>query len=129
MQQVKRRDTAPELKIRSRLHARGMRYYVDKAPLRGVHRKADIVFPRVRVAVFIDGCFWHGCPEHIYWPKTNAGWWRQKIEANAARDRQMDARLRSAGWTVLRVWEHDDPDVAASWIERLVRNAAGVSVK
>jgi DNA mismatch endonuclease (patch repair protein) len=106
MQAVKRRDTKPELQIRSDLHRRGFRFFTDRAPLPGVRRRADIVFPRKRVAVYVDGCFWHGCPTHGTWPDNN-DWWRQKIEANQARDRDTDRQLRDAGWVVVRVWEHD----------------------
>lgn len=101
------RDTGPEMAVRRLLHARGFRYRVDLAPVPGVRRRADIVFTRARVAAFIDGCFWHGCPEHATWPRTNADFWRQKIEGNRERDRDTDQRLREAGWTVLRFWEHE----------------------
>lgn len=82
-----------------------------------------MVFVAARVAVMVDGCFWHGCPEHATWPRANAQWWRQKIEANIARDRDTDARFREAGWNVIRVWEHEDPEVAADRVE----HALGVS--
>ena len=80
-----------------------------------------MVFTRRRVAVFVDGCFWHGCPEHGSWPKANASWWREKIEANTERDRRVTERLESAGWTVIRIWEHEDPEAAADRIEKAVR--------
>jgi DNA mismatch endonuclease (patch repair protein) len=121
MRRVKRRDTAAELRLRSLLHARSLRYYVDRPPLRALRNRADVVFPRAKVAVFVDGCFWHGCPEHIDWPKTNAEWWREKIERNAARDRKVDAQLAAAGWVVIRVWEHDDSELAAERVEAVVR--------
>jgi DNA mismatch endonuclease (patch repair protein) len=108
MQAARQRDTAPELAARSELHRRGLRFYVNRAPLPSLQRRADIVFPRRRLAVYIDGCFWHGCPEHGTWPKANAEWWRTKIEANRARDRDTDRRLKEAGWTVVRGWEHGD---------------------
>ena len=92
-----------------------------------MQRRADIVFPRQRVAVFVDGCFWHGCPEHGTAPKANADWWRAKIESNIARDRDTDARLGAAGWLSLRVWEHEQPDVAAEVIGSLVRTRASRS--
>jgi DNA mismatch endonuclease (patch repair protein) len=85
-------------------------------------READLVFPRARVAVFVDGCFWHGCPEHASWPKANAAWWRSKIEKNRARDSDTDDRLARAGWQVLRVWEHEDPMQAAQRIAEIVAN-------
>ncbi|WP_100365085.1 DNA mismatch endonuclease Vsr [Diaminobutyricimonas aerilata] len=103
------RDTKPELAIRRLLHAAGYRYRVDTAPIPGMRRRADIVFTRRRIAVFIDGCFWHGCPQHYTAPKTNADFWARKVEANRARDSDTDRTLRAAGWTVLRVWEHESP--------------------
>src|SRR4051794_27753605 len=93
-----RRDTGVEVRLRSLLHARGLRYRVHRRPLGGLRREADIVFPRARVAVFVDGCFWHGCPDHGTWPKTNAAFWRSKIEGNARRDRETDEALARAGW-------------------------------
>lgn len=110
------RDTAPELRIRSELHRRGLRFRVDIAPLNTLRRRADVVFTRARVAVFIDGCFWHGCPKHFVAPKTNAEYWQQKIQRNKERDENTDQRLEEAGWGVLRFWEHEDPSVAVSVI-------------
>jgi DNA mismatch endonuclease (patch repair protein) len=107
MQAVRRRDTKPELLLRKELHRRGLRFYVDRAPLPKMRRRADLVFPRKKVAVYVDGCFWHGCPIHGTWPKNNADWWRQKIQGNQARDRDTDRKLADAGWTVVRVWEHE----------------------
>lgn len=120
----RRRDTQPELRIRSALHRRGLRFRVDTAPLKGVRRRADIVLTRVHVAVFIDGCFWHGCPEHFIPPKTNADYWRQKIQRNRDRDNETDRILADAGWTVLRFWEHENPSDAANVIVKAWR--AGV---
>lgn len=122
MKAQRTRDTGPELALRRLLHRRGLRYRVDHRPLRGVRRRADVVFTRARVAVFVDGCFWHGCPEHGTWPKANATWWREKIEANRKRDRATDERLREAGWLPLRVWEHEDVATAANGIEAAVRS-------
>lgn len=107
MQRQRRRDTKPELTLRSELHRAGLRFRVDY-PLPDLRRTGDIVFPKRRVVVFVDGCFWHGCPEHGTWPKQNADWWRDKIMANVSRDRDTDTRLADDGWTVVRVWEHDD---------------------
>jgi DNA mismatch endonuclease (patch repair protein) len=87
-----------------------------------VKNRADIVFPRERVAVFVDGCFWHGCPEHGTWPKVNADWWRQKIEANRARDQKVVEALEAEGWVSMRIWEHEDSEVAADRVEELVRS-------
>lgn len=108
----RRRDTGPEMAIRRLLYARGLRYRVD-VPLPGMRRRADLVFISARVAVFVDGCFWHDCPQHGTRPKSNAAWWAEKIEANANRDRDTDRRLVADGWIVVRVWEHEIPEVAA----------------
>jgi DNA mismatch endonuclease (patch repair protein) len=121
MQNTPQRDTPAEIALRRDLHRRGLRYRVDYPPLPAFRRRADVVFPRRKVAVFCDGCYWHGCPEHGTWPKANAAWWRQKIEENKRRDRDTDARLTAAGWTVIRVWEHEDPVVAAARIAEVVR--------
>lgn len=99
-----------EVALRSELHRRGMRFRKHLAPLRGLRCKPDIVFPRKRVAVFVDGCFWHRCPEHGSEPKANGEWWQQKLKANVARDRRNDAALSEAGWTVLRLWTHEPLD-------------------
>jgi DNA mismatch endonuclease (patch repair protein) len=80
------------------------------------------VFPRLKVAVFVDGCFWHGCPVHGTWPKANSDWWRAKIEANRLRDSDTDRRLSEMGWRVVRIWEHEDPEQAALRIAAVVRN-------
>lgn len=118
-----RRDTQPELKVRRRLHAMGLRYRVDFAPL-AEHRRlrADIVFTRVRIAVFIDGCYWHGCPDH-YRPATrNTEFWEGKIQGNRERDARVGSLLRDAGWTILRFWEHESPDEVAEEIAAEVRS-------
>lgn len=96
MQANRARDTAPELALRRRLHALGVRYRVDLPPLPGLRRRADIVFPKLRVALFVDGCFWHGCPDHG--PRrfgANADYWTEKIVANRSRDADTNAALRS----------------------------------
>jgi len=115
------RDTKPELRVRSLLHSRGLRYRVNQRPLPELRRTADIVFRKSRVAVFIDGCFWHGCPEHYRRPSTNPQYWSDKVEGNRRRDQETDNRLAAAGWTVLRVWEHENPGSVAREVERLVR--------
>lgn len=126
MAAVRRRDTRPELALRHALHGRGLRYFVDRAPLaEDRRRRADLVFPRARVAVFVDGCFWHGCPEHTRLPTANAEWWAAKLEGNVSRDRETDARLAAAGWRVVRVWEHEPVEEAASRVEALVRGLKG----
>ncbi len=115
------KDTPAELAIRRLLHARGLRYRVDARPDPDLPRKADIVFTRARVAVFIDGCFWHDCPSHGSTPKANAAWWRQKLRANVTRDRDTGERLRAAGWAVVRVWEHENPEGAVQQIIETVK--------
>ena len=112
MQATRRRDTAGELALRSALRELDLRYRVD-VTLPGTRRRPDVAFIRARLAIFVDGCFWHGCPTHGTWPNANAAWWRAKIGTNVLRDRDTDARLQAAGWIVLRFWEHDDPQKAA----------------
>lgn len=115
------RDTKPELAVRRLVHAYGLRYRVDYAPLPSKKRsRADLVFTRARVAVFIDGCFWHGCPEHHTVAVTNADYWQSKVESNRARDDRTNATLREAGWMVMRFWEHEDAAAVASAIREAV---------
>nr|WP_269453154.1 very short patch repair endonuclease [Yinghuangia sp. ASG 101] len=113
MSRQKSRDTQVELALRRALHAAGLRFRVHRRPVVGVRREADIVFGPAKVAVFVDGCFWHGCPEHATWPQRNAEFWRTKIEGNQRRDADTDARLASAGWLAVRVWEHEPAATAA----------------
>ena len=116
------KNTTPEMKLRSLLHRRGLRYRVDAPPTPATRRRADVVFPRERVAVFVDGCFWHGCPEH-YRPSTrNIAFWEEKLATNRSRDAQTNEALVAAGWTVIRVWEHEDMSEAAERIEAAVRS-------
>lgn len=121
MQANRGRDTRPERALRSAAHALGLRYRVGARPLPKVRRTADLVFTRAKVAVFLDGCFWHGCPEHFRPAKLNEGFWTTKITDNQKRDQDTDHQLAEAGWTVLRVWEHEDPVDAAARIASLVR--------
>jgi DNA mismatch endonuclease, patch repair protein len=120
MRANRNRDTKPETQLRSLLHRRGLRFRVDVSPIPGVRRRADLVFPRARVAVFVDGCFWHGCPQHATWPKANADFWREKIETNRRRDEDTNRKFAEAGWVVVRVWEHEAVDGASLRIEQLV---------
>lgn len=120
MARVRQTGTKPELALRKLLHARGLRYRLHLPLLTKPRRIADIVFPRARVAIFVDGCFWHGCPSHASWPKSNAEFWREKIEANRARDADTDQRLSALGWKIIRVWEHEDASEAANRIAALV---------
>lgn len=119
-----RRDTLPELRLRRELHRRGLRYRVDRAVPGLARVRPDLLFSRARVAVFVDGCFWHSCDEHAHLPKSNTAWWLAKLEANVLRDRRADARLDALGWRVLRVWEHEDPVAAADRVEHLVRSCS-----
>lgn len=121
MQGNRRRDTRPEILLRRELHRRGLRYRVDAAPLQGVRRRADVVFTRQKVAVFLDGCFWHRCGLHGVSPTTNSPYGTAKLDRNVERDRHTDSLLQAAGWRTVRVWEHDNPDEAADRICSLVR--------
>ena len=122
----RRRDTTPELAVRRAVHALGLRYKVDARPLPELNRRADLVFTRSKVAVFVDGCYWHGCPEHGTAARTNANYWGPKIARNRERDIETDQRLTDAGWTVVRVWEHDDPQGVARTVDATVRAAETV---
>ena len=127
MRSNRRRDTRPELEVRRLLHAKGLRYRVDYAPDRGhLRNRADVVFTRARVAVFVDGCYWHGCPEHHRMPRANRDYWSAKVERNAERDRRVTAMLEGAGWTVLRFWEHEPAAEVADAVAAEVRAHAPV---
>ena len=114
-------DAKPELALRRAVHARGLRVFVSRRPLPNVRRTADLVFPRTRVAVFLDGCFWHSCPAHGTTSKTNPDYWEAKLRRNRERDIDTDALLRAAGWEPVRVWEHEDVGNAAQRIDQVVR--------
>jgi DNA mismatch endonuclease (patch repair protein) len=122
MRANKGRDTGPERALRSALHARGLRYRVNTRPLPEVRRTADVVFPGQRIAVFLDGCFWHGCPEHHRPASKNSEFWSSKVEGTKARDADTDRLLAEQGWTVIRVWEHEDLNEAAERVGNLVLN-------
>lgn len=121
MQANRRTGTQPEMAVRRLVHAAGLRYRVDARPLPGLNRRADLVFTGPKVAVFIDGCYWHGCPEHGTTANTNAGYWRTKLARNRERDAETDRLLGDAGWTVIRAWEHEDPTEVATRIVQAVR--------
>jgi DNA mismatch endonuclease (patch repair protein) len=123
MQGNRARDTVPELRLRSALHALGYRYRVSARPLPELARTADLVFRRCRIAVFVDGCYWHGCPKHYGEPATNAEYWRGKIGRNRERDADTNFRLRAAGWRPVRVWEHEPLPVAVSRVVEALRAA------
>ena len=120
MARTLQRDTPPEQALRKAIHKRGLRYRVH-ALVPGVDRaRPDILFPTEKVAVYVDGCFWHSCPEHATQPSNNADWWRAKLNANQARDQRHTSALQACGWTVLRFWEHEDPTECAVVVEQVV---------
>ena len=127
MRRVGRKDTDCEIALRKALFAMGLRYRVDWSPP-GSRSKIDVAFTKRRLAVFVDGCFWHGCPVHATAPKSNAGWWRQKLAANRERDLRLAKSLEDAGWRVLRFWSHVDPDVAAQKIATELASDTAVAV-
>jgi DNA mismatch endonuclease, patch repair protein len=121
----RKRDTGPELAVRRAVHRCGLRYRVAVRPIPGLPWTADLVFRGSGVAVFVDGCFWHGCPDHYVPPRSNSGYWVPKIERNRSRDRRVDEVLRSAGWVVIRIWEHEDPEEAAAGVVLTVNGRKG----
>jgi len=127
MSVARRRDTTPELALRRELHALGLRYRVTY-PVPGQRRRTiDVAFTRAKVAVFVDGCFWHGCPEHGNAPRANRSWWETKLAANRARDLDTDRMLRELGWRVIRFWEHEEPHQAAATVRRIVAGEAPIT--
>jgi len=127
MSRQRSRDTAAEWTLRRLLHKRGLRYRVDAALPGLPRRSADVLFSRQKVAVFVDGCFWHVCPEHGTAPKSNADWWAAKLARNVQRDRETDMHLTELGWKVVRIWEHESPESAADRVEVAVRSAQTAS--
>lgn len=122
MQLQGERDTEPELALRRELHRLGLRYRLERQVVPGTRRRVDIAFGPAKVAVLVDGCFWHGCPDHGTLPaETNRDFWEDKIARNRERDRDTDQRLEAAGWEVIRVWEHEPPDQAADRVAQIVR--------
>ena len=118
MRAIQRRDTNPELELRSALHRRGYRFRVDHpVQVSGRSPRPDIVFTKRRLAVFVDGCFWHGCPDHGHTPQKNTSYWGAKLARNVERDREQDRMLSEAGWTVLRIWGHEDVVSAVQRVE------------
>jgi DNA mismatch endonuclease, patch repair protein len=118
----RRANTKPELTLRSALHRRGLRFRCElRLDLGAIRVRPDVVFTRRRVAVFVDGCYWHGCPEHGELPKANREYWSAKINGNRQRDRRVNAALLAAGWLVVRMWEHEDPEQFADAISDSVR--------
>jgi DNA mismatch endonuclease (patch repair protein) len=119
----KGRDTGPEMRLRTFLHQAGLRYRVSARPVATLRRTADVVFRSARIAVFVDGCYWHGCPEHYRPARINDEFWQAKIEGNCVRDAETDRLLVEAGWKVIRIWEHEDPAEASRQIISAVRSA------
>lgn len=107
MSAIRSKNTKPEITLRKALWAKGLRYRIHYGP-----EKIDIAFPSLKVAIFVDGCFWHSCPIHSHIPKSNVSYWKPKLERNVERDKKKNARLRNSGWTVTRFWEHDLEDLA-----------------
>lgn len=121
MQSNRGRDTAPELRLRSEAHKLGLRFRVNSRPLPQLRRTADMVFRPAKIAVFMDGCFWHGCPDHFTIARTNPQFWSTKIAHTRERDAETNDALARAGWMTLRFWEHEDPRNAASQVAEVVR--------
>lgn len=126
MSRQRTKDTAPEVMLRRELHRRGRRFRVHMRPEPTLKRTPDIVFTGARVVIFVDGCFWHSCPEHGTRPKANAEWWAAKLESNRARDRDTDERFRELGWIVVHVWEHMGDREAADLVEQFLRTRVKV---
>jgi DNA mismatch endonuclease (patch repair protein) len=120
MKASKQRDTTPEKTLRSNLFRKGLRYRIHKKPIMELNRVADILFPSIKIAIFVDGCFWHGCPIHGTQAKANAQFWKEKIERNKERDIDTTKQLENAGWTVIRIWEHEDLGKVSEEIYKLV---------
>lgn len=124
MSHIRGRDTEPELILRRKLWRQGIRFY--RTHLKGVIGTPDIAFPGLKVAVFVDGCFWHGCPKCYREPSSNTNFWRQKVSRNAERDRRVNDSLMKQGWSIFRVWEHDvrtTPDAVAQEIVALLKKS------
>ncbi|WP_427196883.1 very short patch repair endonuclease [Pseudomonas aeruginosa] len=126
MKRVRTKDTAPELALRKLLFSVGLRYRIHYKPKSAALGRSniDIAFPRAKLAVFVDGCFWHGCPDHGTIPKANGDWWAEKLQNNRARDERVTSVLKSAGWTVLRFWTHQSPEsMAVIVLDQLHKNS------
>lgn len=124
---TRRRNTSGEVALQTHLRRMRIRFSVDVPPIPGQRRRADLVLFRHRIAVFMDGCFWHSCPTHGTQPKSHRAWWRQKLDTNKKRDLDTNRSLRRAGWRVIRAWSHDDPASVASRVAAARRRAVTVS--
>lgn len=127
MQGNRGRDTTAELAVRRLVHANGLRYKVNARPEADLRRTSDLLFTRVRFAVFIDGCYWHGCSQHFTMPATNSAYWSAKIGGNQERDLETTTWLEQRGWLVLRFWEHETPESVAEQISRMVHQRRAAS--
>ena len=116
------KGTKPELLLASELHRRRFKVILNDVMLPG---RPDLVLPNQKIAIFVHGCFWHGCPKHGTTPKHNRKWWKAKIESNKKRDRRNARKLRQLGWSVYQIWEHENPQTAL-W--RLRRRSEALSV-
>lgn len=126
MRATPQRNTSAELAVRRLLHSHGYRYRVNLSPIAGLRSRADIVFTKHKIAIYIDGCFWHACPLHASWPKKNPQFWKSKIQENIRRDHRVQQELINSGWTVLRFWEHESPQLVVTRIENeLARAVSG----
>ncbi|CAN5574839.1 very short patch repair endonuclease [soil metagenome] len=125
-------DTSPEVRLRSALHRAGLRFRKARMiEVDGLRVRPDVVFPRQRVAIFVDGCFWHSCPQHGTWPRTNSAYWIPKLQRNVERDHLVNAALTAGGWSVVRVWEHEvtiEVDATLERVQRAVGGARGGGV-
>jgi DNA mismatch endonuclease (patch repair protein) len=122
MRRFRSTDTAPERALRSALHHRGLRFRLHRQVPGMARRTIDVAFPSAKVAVFVDGCYWHGCPIHGKTPQRNSAWWSEKLRRNVDRDKETNQALLAAGWAVVRAWEHEDADRLAEEIGALVRS-------
>lgn len=122
MKKVRSKNTGPEMAVRRLLYASGLRYRVNYKPASPDLGRCtiDIAFPGKRIAVFIDGCFWHNCPEHGGVPKSNNVWWQKKFTENALRDARVNGILKEGGWLVQRFWEHESPEDICATIKNAV---------
>ncbi len=124
----RRSDTGPELRVRSELHRRGMRFRKQLLiAAGGIRVRADVAFPRPRLAIFLDGCFWHRCPEHGNLPRSNTAYWSAKLDRNVERDLRVLAALSSEGWRVLRIWEHVPLNLAADQVQAALTECKAVA--
>jgi DNA mismatch endonuclease (patch repair protein) len=123
MSRIRGKNTRPEIALRGALWSIGLRYRLHAA----ISGRPDIVFRRRRVAVFVDGCFWHGCPRHGVRPKTNTEFWRDKLDKNIARDKKVTASLQAEGWTVIRIWEHQVRQNISKAVERVLKAVGGAA--